>query len=126
MEVAIEKCVQFWLSNKGEYSNVKGVCLLPESLSSAYALETERKKTNKNEQWEIARNHLRKFLRKKLTKGETVELTSDYDPCSEISKALRKAGLRTFLAVPCKSHTVINPITFEVWQTTVGEESKLM
>lgn len=126
MEIAIEKCVNFWLGNSGAFSNVKSVDLPAESLLIAGFLESSRKIANEDKRWEIARKHLRQFLKKKLSKGEKVELDSDYDPCPEISKALIKGGLRTFMAVPCKSHTVINPITFEVWQTTVGEEFKLL
>lgn len=126
MEVAIEKCVQFWLSNNGAFSNVKSVDLPAESLLLAGLLEGSRKNETEEIQWEIARHHLKTFLRKKLSKGKEVQLSSDYDPCSEISKALIKGGLRTFMAVPCKSRTVINPVTFEVCQTTVGEEPKVL
>lgn len=126
MEVAIEKCVQFWLSNNGAFSNVKSVDLPPESLLLAGLLDGSREKATEERQWKIARNHLKTYLRKKLSKGQEVELKSDYDPCLEISKALIKGGLRTFMSVPCKSRTVIDPVTFEVWQTTVGEELKIL
>lgn len=126
MEVAIEKCVQFWLSNNGTFSNVRSVDLPTESLLLAGFLESSRKIANEDKRWEIARNHLRQFLKTKLSKGKEVQLSSDYDPCPEISKALLKGGLQPFMAVPCKSRTVVNPITFEVWLNTSGEEPKLL
>lgn len=79
-------------------------------------LEMINRMTDDDAKYQIAREYLKEKISEDLRKGLLVHLKSDYSAEGLLCDALSHAGLKNFMTVPTKSHTEIDPVTFEISQ----------